>query len=214
MSLSTASSTFRVPFRHNWWIKLFIFIFLVVWADSLVGTSDFTNWLIENALVFLSLIFLVWAYKKYAFSDLSWLFIFVFLCLHVYGSKHTYAENPFGFWLQDVFGWERNHYDRIIHFAFGFLLTYPMREAFLKWWKFPSWVSWVLPIEIALSIGSLYELIEWAVADIFFPEQGAAYLGTQGDEWDAQKDIVLGVAGAALAVVLIAVIKIFGRTRG
>ena len=130
-----------------------------------------------------------------------------YLLLHVYGSKYTYAENPFGYWLQDFFDLSRNHYDRIVHFSFGFLLAYPMRELFLVGFKFPNWVSWTLPIEITLSIGAFYELIEWAVADLFFKEQGAAYLGIQGDIWDAQKDIFLAFLGAVIATTLISIIK-------
>jgi putative membrane protein len=104
-------------------------------------------------------------------------------------------------------GWERNHYDRIVHFSFGFLLAYPMRELFLKWVKYPTMVAWVLPIEITLSVSGFYELIEWAVADIFFPSQGDAYLGTQGDIWDAQKDIFLAFLGAILATTIVSLIK-------
>ena len=102
---------------------------------------------------------------------------------------------------------ERNHYDRIVHFGFGFLLAYPMREMFLKWIKFPRWVSWALPIEITLSVSGLYELIEWAVADILFTEQGAAYLGTQGDIWDAQKDMFLATLGAIIATTVVSSLK-------
>ena len=211
MPFTVAISKNRIPFRKNVWIKIFIAVFLIVWADSLIGTSDLPNWLLENSLVIIFLVFLLWSYKRYQFSDLSFLLICLFLCLHVYGSKHSYAENPFGFWLQDKFNWERNHYDRIVHFGFGFLLAYPMRELFLKWLRFPRWVAWILPIEITLSIGSLYELIEWGVADIFFPEQGMAYLGTQGDIWDAQKDIFLAVLGAGIATTLLSLIKKIGN---
>lgn len=211
MSFTIAISPHRVPFAKNWWLKIFLLLFLIVWADSLIGTTDFSNWLLENLLVFVFIIASVWGYRKYQFSDLSILLIFMYLCLHVYGSKHTYAENPLGFWLQDVFNWERNHYDRIVHFSFGFLLAYPMRELFLKWLKFPPWAAWVLPIEVTLSIGAFYELIEWGVAGIFFPEQGIAYLGTQGDVWDAQKDIALAVLGALLATTIVSTIKKLGR---
>lgn len=86
-----------------------------------------------------------------------------------------------------------------------------MRELFLKWLKFPRWVAWVLPIEITLSIGGLYELVEWAVADVFFPEQGMAYLETQGDIWDAQKDIFLVVLVLILATTIVSLIKRLGR---
>jgi putative membrane protein len=126
-------------------------------------------------LTILFLIFLVTTFRRFQFSDLTYLLICVYLCLHVYGSKYTYADNPFGYWLQDVFHSQRNHYDRIVHFSFGFLLAYPMREMFLKWFHFPIMVAWILPIEITLSVSGFYELIEWAVADVFFTEQGDAY---------------------------------------
>jgi putative membrane protein len=82
-----------------------------------------------------------------------------------------------------------------------------MREMFLSWLKFPVWVAWLLPIEITLSVSGFYELIEWGVADVFFPAQGAAYLGTQGDIWDAQKDIFLATTGAVLATTIVSTIK-------
>ncbi|MBI5916254.1 MAG: DUF2238 domain-containing protein [Bacteroidetes bacterium] len=211
MKLSSTNSRHRTALSSNTWLKVFLFIFAAVWVDSFVGTTDRVNWLIENSLVFITLAFLAYTYKRYQFSDLSYLLIGIFLCLHIYGSKYTYAENPFGYWLQDVFQTSRNHYDRLIHFGFGLLLAYPMREMFLKWLKYPRWVSWMLPIGIALSVGTIYELIEWGVADIFFPEQGDAYLGTQGDIWDAQKDIFLGVLGAIVATVFFSLVKKLGK---
>jgi putative membrane protein len=207
MPFTIAISKTRTAFRKNYWLHLFIIVFLSIWISTLVGTTDINNWCLENTLTILFLLFLAFSYRKYVFSDTSYLLICIYLCLHVYGSKYTYAENPLGYWLQDVFHTSRNHYDRIVHFSFGFLLAYPMREMFLKWLKYPSLVSWVLPIEITLSISAFYELIEWAVADIFFKAQGDAYLGTQGDIWDAQKDIFLAFSGAILATTIVSAIK-------
>jgi len=211
MSFSLAISKFRTPLSSNYWLWGCIIAFLLVWGNSLLGTTDVANWLLENILVFIFLGFLIFSWRKYQFSDLSMVLICIYLCLHVYGSKYTYAENPFGYWLQDEFGMARNQYDRIVHFSFGFLLAYPMRELFLKWFKFPRWVAWLLPIEITLSISGFYELIEWGVADVFFPEQGDAYLGTQGDIWDAQKDIFLAFLGAILATSIVSSIKRIGN---
>ena len=208
MKFTTAKSLKRDLFPNNKWLNGFGTFFLTLWISTFLGTTDYANWWIENTLTILSLLFLVFTYKKYTFSDLSYFFIFVFLCLHVYGSKYTYAENPLGYWLQDIFSSERNHYDRIVHFGFGFLLAYPLQEMFRKWLKLPETISWMLPVELALSIGALYEIIEWAVADVFFKAQGHAYLGTQGDIWDAQKDMFLAFAGAALATILI---KLFSK---
>lgn len=211
MPFTIAISEHRTPLRTNRWLWLFTATFAAIWVSTFTGTTDLSNWMLENTLTFLFLIFLILSFKRYQFSDLSYLLICVYLCLHVYGSKYTYAENPLGYYLMDVFGSARNHYDRIVHFSFGFLLAYPMRELFLRWLKFPAFVSWALPIEITLSISAFYELIEWAVADLFFKAQGDAYLGTQGDIWDAQKDIFLAFSGAILATSIVSFIKKYRR---
>ena len=205
MTFTLAISKGRTPLSKNAWLIGCIIVFLAVWANSIIGTTDINNWLLENTLTFISLFFLIYSYRKHQLSDLSYLLICIYLCLHVYGSKYTYAENPFGYWLKDALA--RNQYDRIVHFSFGFLLAYPMRELFLRWLKAPAWVAWLLPIEISLSIGAFYELIEWAVADVFFKAQGDAYLGTQGDIWDAQKDIFLAFLGAIIATTIVSSIK-------
>ena len=207
MSFTIAISKDRVPFKKNIWLFAFIIAFAFVWSNSLIGTTDTANWLLENTLSFIFVAFIIITFKKHQFSDLSYLLICIYLCLHVYGSKYTYAENPFGYWLKDVLHLSRNHYDRIVHFCFGFLLAYPMREMFLKWLKYPRWVAWLLPIEITLSISAFYELIEWAVADIFFKAQGDAYLGTQGDIWDAQKDIFVAFCWAIIATTIVSLVK-------
>lgn len=181
MPFSNAISKTRIPFTKNYLMIACLLVFLTIWLNTLISTTDLKNWLLENFLVFLFLGFLLKTYKKNQFSDLSYMLITIYLCLHIYGSKYTYAENPFGYWLKDTFNYERNPYDRLVHFCFGFLLAYPLREVFISWFKFPAWVGWALPIEITLSVSGLYELIEWGVADILFPEQGAAYLGSQGD---------------------------------
>lgn len=207
MSFTVAISKERTPFNKNPWLWVFLIVFVSIWISTLIGTNDMNNWLLENTLTVIFFLFLMLSYRKYKFSDLSYLLICVYLCLHVYGAKYTYAENPFGYWLKDYFHWSRNHYDRIVHFSFGFLLAYPMRELFLKWVKYPNMVAWILPIEITLSVSAFYELIEWAVADVFFPAQGDAYLGTQGDIWDAQKDIFLAFLGAILATTIVSLLK-------
>ncbi len=207
MAFTNAVSPTRTPFAKNRWLQVFTLTFFGVWISTAIGQTEWSNWILENALVFVFLGFLFWSYTKNQFSDLSYLLITVYLCLHVYGAKYTYAENPFGYWLKDTMGWERNHYDRIVHFSFGFLLAYPWREMFIRWYKFPAWVGWALPIELTLSISGLYELVEWAVADIFFQAQGSAYLGTQGDIWDAQKDMFLATLGAILATTIVSSLK-------
>ncbi|MBV6404787.1 MAG: Inner membrane protein YjdF [Flavobacteriales bacterium] len=202
MPFTTASSPARVPFAANPLLKALAAGFVLVWAWTFIGTSDRANWITENALTILFVGGLALTHRRFRFSDLSYMLMFVYILLHVYGAMYTYAENPLGHWLQGLFGSARNHYDRIVHFSFGFLLAYPMRDYFKNHFQWPAWVCWVLPVEITMSFSAAYELIEWAVADVFFPAQGHAYLGTQGDIWDAQKDMALAFSGAVLAMLL------------
>jgi putative membrane protein len=103
MSFTIAISKDRVPVRKNAWLLMFTLVFAFVWSNSYVGTTDIANWLLENTLTFIFVSFLIVTYKRHQFSDLSYLLVCVYLCLHVYGSKYTYAENPFGYWLKIFF---------------------------------------------------------------------------------------------------------------
>jgi len=202
MNYTTASTLLAKKEHNSFLILSFLSIFLAIWGWTAFDTPDINNWFLENTLTFIFGLILILSYKNYRLSDLSYTFIFVYLLLHIYGAKYTYAENPFGYWLQETFHTSRNHYDRIVHFSFGFMLAYPMRDLFLNTFKFPAKYSWILPAEITLSFSGMYELIEWAVADVFFPHQGAAYLGSQGDIWDAQKDMGLAFSGSILILLI------------
>lgn len=211
MSFSTTSSIGRVKFRRNSLLKVYLSLFLIAWAWTFIGTTDRANWITENVLTILFIAGLVLTHRRFQFSDLSYTLFFVYILLHIYGAMYTYAENPLGYWLKDLFQGERNQYDRIVHFSFGFMLAYPMRDHFKNHFQWPNWVCWVLPVEITMSFSAAYELIEWAVADLFFPAQGHAYLGSQGDVWDAQKDMALAFSGAVLAMLLASAIKRLAR---
>jgi putative membrane protein len=202
MNFTTASTSKTKTAASPLLLKAYLGIFLLVWLWTFVGTTDTKNWLIENTLTVAFIFTLLFTFKKYRLSDLSYTFIFVYILLHIYGAMYTYAENPFGYWLQEVLHTSRNHYDRIVHFSFGFMLAYPMRDLFLNIFEFPPKYSWLLPAEITMSFSGLYEIIEWLVADVVYPSQGTAYLGTQGDVWDAQKDMCLAFSGSVLILLL------------
>lgn len=207
MAFTTASAPARVPFGQHPLLKVYLSVFLVAWSLTFIGTTDRANWITENTLTILFIGGLVISHRRFKFIDLSYTLMFVYILLHIYGAMYTYAENPLGYWLRDLFHGERNHYDRIVHFSFGLLLAYPMRDYFMNHFRWPNWVCWVLPVEITLSFSGAYELIEWAVADVFFPAQGVAFLGSQGDVWDAQKDMGLAFGGAVLAMLIASLLK-------
>jgi len=210
---TTATMRVRATFKNNRLLHVLIAVYLVVWVLAAINPPHPDDWLLENVLVFTFVPLLVLTYRRFRLSDLSYLLITVFMILHSVGSHYTYAEVPFGFWLQDALHLSRNHYDRIVHFSFGLLMAYPIREIFLRVANARGFWAYYLPLDVTLAFSGLYEIIEWLAAAATNPELGAAYLGTQGDVWDAQKDMGLAAFGALTCMVLTSIIRTI-RKRG
>ena len=191
------------PFRQNLLLKVNIVIFTFFWLFTGATATDFVNWVLENSLTVPAVILLVLLYRKLPFTNTSYTLILIFLLLHLYGSQNAYAENPFGFWLQEKFHTSRNHYDRIVHFSFGFLMTYPAQEILYKVFKQRNWWLYFYPVELTLSVSAFYEIVEWLVAGVFFPKAGMAFVGAQGDVWDSQKDMFLATLGGFVTMFFI-----------
>jgi putative membrane protein len=170
------------------------------------------DWLLENLLAAVAVLVLVLSARAFPLSNISYGLIFVYLVLHEVGAHYTYSEVPYDAWfasvtgrgLNELLGLERNHYDRLVHFSYGFLLAYPVRELFVRVADARGFWGYALPLDVVMSTSMLYELIEWAAAEVLGGELGVAYLGTQGDQWDAQKDMLLATTGAALSLGLAA----------
>jgi putative membrane protein len=124
------------------------------------------------------------------------------MILHVIGSHYTYSEVPFGFTLQEWLDANRNMYDRLVHFSFGLLLYYPLREMFARIAKVKGVWGYYVPLDVVAAFAGIFEIIEWMVARKVDPAAGLAFLGTQGDIWDAQKDMGLAIVGALIALVI------------
>ena len=175
-------------------------LFAAVWIWAAIEPVYPHDWLLENYLVFIFVPLVLLAGRYFRLSNLSYTLLTVFMLMHVVGSHYTYAEVPFGTTLQHWFGAERNMYDRLVHFSFGLLLAYPLREVFMRVAKVHGlWAYW-FPLELVLAFSGAYEIIEWLVAAQVDPSAGLAFLGAQGDVWDAQKDMALAAFGALLAM--------------
>lgn len=177
--------------------------FAIVWIVLAIAPRYRADWLLENLLTFAAVPAAVATFRRRPLSDAAYVQLTVFLILHTIGSHYTYSEVPAGDWVRDAFGLTRNHYDRLVHFAFGMLLLRPLRELVLPradtMGRLP--LVWLAVAQV-LACSGVYELIEWGTAAIVDPAAGTAFLGTQGDPWDAQKDMACASAGALLAVTL------------
>lgn len=184
------------PFRHNRVLQALIAWLLVLWVVAAVDPFNRRDWMLENVLVLVYAVVLVMTYRRFAFSNASYALFTIFMSLHLVGAHYTYSETPVGFWIQSVFGLERNPYDRIVHFSFGFLIVPVFREVLMRAAGVRASWSWFLAVAGIVAFGSIYEVLEGVAAMVVEPELGAAFLGTQGDEWDAQKDTGVALLGA------------------
>lgn len=202
-----------IPHRHYLLVLAALF---GVWAGAMAfHPFDRKAWLLENALALGAVTLLTVFHRKLLFSRVSYTLIFVFMSLHQIGAHYTYSETPYDVWFQyltgrtfnSLVGWERNNFDRVVHFSYGLLLAYPIREIFLRVVNVRGFWGYFLPLDLTMSTSMLYELLEWATSAVFGGDLGQAYLGTQGDEWDAQKDMALASGGAIIAMSITAVIN-------
>lgn len=190
-------------------------LFAVFWVVLAIHPHDRSDWLLENLLLVVFVAALVASRRALPLSRISYTLIFLFLCLHSVGAHFTYSLVPYDEWwrrltgqsLNALLGWERNNFDRVVHFAYGLLLAYPVRELLLRVASVKGFWGYFLPLDLTMSTSAFYELIEWGAAEAFGGELGAAFLGTQGDIWDAHKDMALASLGALLAMLATAALN-------
>jgi len=205
----------RSWFSHQRYPRLLFALLVAVSTLLAIAPHDRADWALENALLVLGIGFLVATHRALPLSRVSYTLIFLFSCLHAVGAHYTYSLVPYDAWcealtgrtLSSVTGWQRNNFDRLVHFAYGLLLAYPAREVFLRVADVRGFWGYFLPLDVVMATSMLYELLEWGAAVAFGGDLGVAYLGTQGDPWDAQKDMALATVGAVSAMLITAAIN-------
>ena len=165
--------------------------------------ADRQFWLLSSILPGALVLVLVGTHRSIPLSLASYVLITFFLTLHTIGVHYTYAQVPAGAWLEQALPVGRNHYDRVVHFCFGVMLTYPIEELFRLTAALRGWLLYYLPVMTVLGLSGLWEIIESWVARTVHPELGITYLGSQGDVWDAQKDMAAALYGSLLCMVLL-----------
>ena len=199
---------YRRSGKDNRFPALLFWLFAFNWCVLAFNVKFFEDWKLENYLTVPFAVIIYFTHRTFRFSNLSYGLIFAYMMFHIVGSHYTYAEVPFGFWMRDAFDIARNHYDRIVHFFFGFLLAYPLREAAVRITSAKGVWGFYIPIEFVLAFSAIYEIIEWIIAVMFGGDLGIAYLGTQGDVWDAIKDMALAGGGAAIAMTIVFLVRL------
>ena len=188
----------RLFYRPLW---LSIYFSTLLW--SAIEPADRITWLLEVSPAVFGLIALALTYRVFPLTRLVYLLILIHCLILMVGGHYTYAQVPLFDWLSDAMGWHRNNYDKLGHFAQGFVPAMIIREIIIrrKLINGRGWINFFI-LATCLAISALYELIEWLAAA--FDERAAeSFLGTQGYVWDTQSDMAFALAGAMIALLLL-----------
>lgn len=185
----------------KYWILIIIFLLGLVLSG--IHPHDYFTWLLEVFPAIIGLIVLLLTFKKFKFSDLTYFLILAHCYILFIGGHYTYAEVPLFDWIKDTFEQSRNNYDKVGHFAQGFVPAMIVRELFVRKEivKQGSWLSF-LTVCVCIAISVFYEFLEWLVA-IIIGESADSFLGTQGYVWDTQSDMLYATIGAMCMVLFI-----------
>jgi len=211
--LTTASSAGSPTFRENRYLHWVCAAAVAAILCSAYYPEKVFDWFLENGTASLFVVALVLTYRRLPFSGLSYSLMFLFLCLHEWGAHFKYSDVPLGEWMKPWLGIQRNDYDRVAHFGFGFLLAYPMQEIFTRTARVRGWWRYALPVEMTLALSAIYEMLEAFMASILSPERGEEFVGMQGDMWDSQKDMFVAGVGSLVGVLVIAAVRAMVRER-
>jgi len=208
---------------HRRFVLILSALYFSLWVALAVEPTSREDWALENIVVLGAVLILSLTWNRYTFSQCSYLLIALFLTLHAIGSHYTYSEVPYRNWFELFRGQSeesvgtiaRNHYDRFVHFTYGLLMYYPYRECFLQiarvHWKL--W-SYLVPLSFILSTSLIYELLEWLAATVLGGDVGIAFVGSQGDMWDAQMDCFCAFVGALITSTTLAVTNLVTKRDG
>ncbi len=179
---------------------LILIVLLLIW--SAINPFDYFTWFLEVSPAVIGVIVLAFTYKRFRFTNLVYVLIFLHCVILIIGGHYTYAEVPLFDWIQDAFNQTRNNYDKVGHFAQGFVPAMITRELLIRKQVVNTngWLNFIV-VCIAMAISVTYEFIEWAVS-LGTGEGGDSFLGTQGYIWDTQSDMLYASIGAILALVL------------
>lgn len=175
-------------------------VFTIFWIIMAINPAFRDVWWAENLPIIFVFLFLVFTFPKFRFSNLAYAFMAFWLFWHTIGGHYTFANVPFDFFT-DLFGFERNHFDRVGHFSVGFY-AYPIAEFLVRKKLAGKGTAILFALFAIMAVAAGYEIIEWIYADLEGGDAGIEFLGSQGDIWDAQKDMLLDTLGAVFTLVV------------
>ncbi len=189
-----------IPFKRNKLLKATIVAFAIWWVIMAIHPHEWKVWAIENFLLIAFVVLLVCFYRVFPLSNLSYMLIALFLAMHAYGGHYSYQDTPVDEWLKHTFHIKRGFYDRIVHFFFGLLIAFPVREWVMYGLKLNRTRQYIVTFSFIVAASGLFELLEMWAAYLFNKKLAAKYIGMQDDIFDSQKDMTMSLIGVLIAI--------------
>lgn len=207
-SLLTTASTAGFPtFGENRFLQWICIGAAAAFLISAYHPDKIFDWALENVAISAGVAMAIVSYRRLPLSDLSYLLLFLFLCLHEWGAHYKYSDVPLGEWMKPWLHTHRNHFDRVAHFGFGLLFSYPMQEICIRALRVTGVWRYYLPMECTLALSAVYEMLEAAMASLVSPQRGEEFVGMQGDMWDSQEDMFVALLGSGVAMLVIYIVR-------
>lgn len=193
-----------IPFTRNRPLHIMIVFFILFFGFMAITPTNRMQWLANGLPLVVIVLTLAITYRWFHFTNLSYFLMLVFFCLHTYAAHYSYEHTPFDHWLRTSFHTKRSYYDRVVHFVFGIFCALPFREILISKVKARGIWSYVLPVAVVLSCSALFEILEMLAALVAGKGGEAKFVGLQGDVFDTQKDMGLGLIGGVLSMGILA----------
>jgi putative membrane protein len=183
--------------------KILLLVFGIVFIWSLISPKDYFTWFLEVLPAITGVLVLILTFKRFSFTNLTYALILLHCCILMVGGHYTYAEMPLFDWIKEVFHQSRNNYDKVGHFAQGFVPAIISRELLIRKNVIngKGWLHFIV-LSLCMSMSAAYEFIEWFAA-LIIGEAAESFLGTQGYVWDTQSDMLYATIGAIAALILL-----------
>jgi putative membrane protein len=205
--LTTASTATYPTFRENRFLHWICIGAVAAFLIAAYHPDTVFDWALENVAISVGIAMGVISYRRLPLSDLSYLLLFLFLCLHEWGAHYKYSDVPLGEWMKPWLHTQRNDFDKVAHFSFGLLFSYPMQEICIRTLRVTGPWRYYLPVECTLALSAVYEMMEAGMAQILSPQRGEEFVGMQGDIWDSQEDMLAACIGSIVAMVVLYAIR-------
>jgi putative membrane protein len=212
-SLTTASTAGFPAFKENRFFQAICAAAVAIFALAAYHPDTIFDFFLENGCVAFVVAVVILTYRKLPLSHLSYLLILVYLGIHEFGAHYKYSDVPLGEWMKPWLHTKRNMYDRVAHFSFGLLISYPFQEVFMRATGVKNRWRYILPVEATLSFSAIYEILEAVMAMILSPQRGEEFVGMQGDMWDSQEDMLTAGVGSVVAMIALAILRSYVQRR-